>query len=230
VSYILKDVTGHVTTKLYVVTSSYMSYTKKRGTSVTKKGSARDVFTRARPSYSWAMKGAKIVDASVKAVETICFGYRFRSRLEARWAVFFTGLQIRWLYEHECFDVGGRWYLPDFYLPDFGVYAEVKPTLFTREEFALATACNAILLDGAPEVKGYSLGRGCGRCKLGAYACYYVGHNYNRVHFGQSAMHKRLWLLDGEDMEDCSNGWFQCAAEDARAVRFEDGTYHWNSD
>jgi hypothetical protein len=66
----------------------------------------------------------------IKAIETRYKGYRFRSRLEARWAVFLDALGIRWEYEPEGFDLGDAgWYLPDFYLPTFcgGMYCEVKP-------------------------------------------------------------------------------------------------------
>ena len=63
----------------------------------------------------------------IKPIETIYNGYRFRSRLEARWAVFFDSIGIRYEYEPEGF-VGcyGEYYLPDFYLPDHDVYVEVK--------------------------------------------------------------------------------------------------------
>lgn len=50
----------------------------------------------------------------LKAIETRYKGYRFRSRLEARWAVFFDTLRIPWLYEAEGYDLDGLWYLPDF--------------------------------------------------------------------------------------------------------------------
>jgi len=64
-----------------------------------------------------------------KAIPTEYNGYIFRSRLEARWALFFDALGIRCEYEPEGFDLGdGVWYLPDFYLPQIngGVYVEVK--------------------------------------------------------------------------------------------------------
>jgi len=52
---------------------------------------------------------------NIKAIETVYKGYRFRSRLEARWAVFFDALGIDWKYEHEGYDLGEMgWYLPDF--------------------------------------------------------------------------------------------------------------------
>jgi len=64
-----------------------------------------------------------------KPIETRYKGYRFRSRLEARWAVFFDALQIPYRYEPEGFDLNGLRYLPDFYLPaeQLGSWIEVKP-------------------------------------------------------------------------------------------------------
>lgn len=60
------------------------------------------------------------------AIETSYRGYRFRSRLEARWAVFFTASCIDWEYEKQGYVVEGRPYLPDFWLPGLGVFFEVK--------------------------------------------------------------------------------------------------------
>jgi hypothetical protein len=66
-----------------------------------------------------------------RAIETKYKGYNFRSRLEARWAVFFDSAGIKWQYEPEGFEksIDGEdtvRYLPDFYLPDFGTWVEVK--------------------------------------------------------------------------------------------------------
>lgn len=61
-----------------------------------------------------------------KPIETIYNGYRFRSRLEARWAVFFDVLGIEYEYEPEGINEDGINYLPDFYLPEFFSYFEVK--------------------------------------------------------------------------------------------------------
>lgn len=56
------------------------------------------------------MYGLKIKDTYYK-------GYRFRSRLEARWAVFFDACGVDWEYEPEGYDLGnGMSYLPDFKL------------------------------------------------------------------------------------------------------------------
>lgn len=67
---------------------------------------------------------------AIKAIETKYKGYRFRSRLEARWAVFFDTLGVKWEYEKEGFELGaaGR-YLPDFWLPKLEMWAEVKEVL-----------------------------------------------------------------------------------------------------
>ena len=52
----------------------------------------------------------------IKAIQTEFNGYLFRSRLEARWAVFFDTCRIKYEYEPEGYDLGnGIMYLPDFY-------------------------------------------------------------------------------------------------------------------
>lgn len=64
-----------------------------------------------------------------KAIPTEYNGYWFRSRTEARWAVFFDALGVRYEYETEGYEMSDRTkYLPDFYLPDIdgGVFIEVK--------------------------------------------------------------------------------------------------------
>jgi len=53
----------------------------------------------------------------IKAIDTVYKGYRFRSRLEARWAVFFDALGVEWVYEPEGFELpDGSRYLPDFFI------------------------------------------------------------------------------------------------------------------
>jgi hypothetical protein len=65
--------------------------------------------------------------ADIKAIETVYKGYRFRSRLEARWAVFFDAMGLEWTYEAQGFDLDGKRYLPDFHLTSLGMHVEVKP-------------------------------------------------------------------------------------------------------
>lgn len=61
----------------------------------------------------------------MQAIETDYRCYRFRSRLEARWAYYFDLIQFPWEYEPEGFALHDGAYLPDFRL--FGrMWAEVK--------------------------------------------------------------------------------------------------------
>lgn len=54
---------------------------------------------------------------SMQVRETIYKGIEFRSRLEARWAVFFDELNLSWEYEPEGYRLDdGTCYLPDFYV------------------------------------------------------------------------------------------------------------------
>ena len=50
----------------------------------------------------------------VKAIETRWRGWRFRSRLEARWAVFLDRLNLQWEFEPQGFMTPLGPYLPDF--------------------------------------------------------------------------------------------------------------------
>lgn len=72
----------------------------------------------------------------LKAIQTQYNGYLFRSRLEARWAVFFDACGVKFEYEPEGYDLGnGLMYLPDFLLHgvvgrDSGdLFVEVKVTM-----------------------------------------------------------------------------------------------------
>jgi hypothetical protein len=75
-----------------------------------------------------------MIRPALKAIETRYNGYRFRSRLEARWAVFFDALGITYEYEKEGYDLGGIRYLPDFWLPEQKCWVEIKGPELTKEE------------------------------------------------------------------------------------------------
>ena len=63
----------------------------------------------------------------VVPIQTRYAGCHFRSRLEARWAVFFDAMGIPWQYEPEGYMLSnGRSYLPDFLLPECDTWVEVK--------------------------------------------------------------------------------------------------------
>jgi hypothetical protein len=99
---------------------------------------------------------------NIKAIQTEYKGYRFRSRTEARWAVYFDYLKIKWEYEKEGYDLGSvGYYLPDFWLPEFKYWAEVKPEKLNLEEEAKiirlvgGTKHPCLLLIGSPDVEIY---------------------------------------------------------------------------
>jgi len=82
----------------------------------------------------------------IKAIETEYNGYRFRSRLEARWAVFFDAMRIKYEYEPEGYkaevcDGSIIRYLPDFYFPDSDCYGEVKGHLSALKKDEEKIAC-----------------------------------------------------------------------------------------
>jgi hypothetical protein len=123
-------------------------------------------------------------------VQTKYNGYYFRSRTEARWAVFFDRLCVKYEYEPEGFILpDGTLYLPDFYLPEFGGggYFEVKPDLPNNhewiskiEQLAKITGQNCFILNGNPDLKYYGK--------------YFV--NYENEH---GFYHANDWLEKGEE-------------------------------
>lgn len=67
----------------------------------------------------------------LKPIETVYKGYKFRSRLEARWAVFFDAIGLKWQYEIEGFKLSNdEYYLPDFKITTINKqiwWIEIKP-------------------------------------------------------------------------------------------------------
>ena len=55
---------------------------------------------------------------TIKAIPTTYAHVEFRSRLEARWAVFFDALEVEWEYEPERARMEGVYYAPDFVVMD----------------------------------------------------------------------------------------------------------------
>lgn len=111
----------------------------------------------------------------MNAIETTYKGYKFRSRLEAKWACVFD--QLGWEWEYEPIDFNG--YIPDFYI-DFGKrqwYVEIKPAMKHQEfDEAIAKAnrsrgefiddeyehwSNPFLVLGGKFADGFSVCGGC---------------------------------------------------------------------
>lgn len=103
----------------------------------------------------------------MKAIETIYKGRRFRSRLEARWAIFFDAIDIGWEYETEGFEIGNTKYLTDFKLSSFGanevdLFVEIKPRRPSTEEIkkcyevSVGTNTDMLLICGTPGLPEFS--------------------------------------------------------------------------
>lgn len=107
----------------------------------------------------------------MKSLPTTYNGTIFRSRTEARWAVFFTNVGWEWIYENQGYELNsGGLYLPDFEitLPNSDRYfVEVKPNTFDKfdndeymdklQRFTTEAGCDLVILDGNPSCKPFDL-------------------------------------------------------------------------
>ncbi len=124
-----------------------------------------------------------------RAIETRYNGYRFRSRLEARWAVFFDALGVRYEYEPEGLIIDGTPYLPDFWMPEWDMWAEIKPKQ-AQDDHTLPFA----LMQRLSEVSG----KGVLLLAGGPWEVSPILFPSRTVYseFGECASCRRLFLLD----------------------------------
>lgn len=95
-------------------------------------------------------------EQTIKAIPTRYEGVTFRSRLEARWALFFDAIGTAWEYEPQGYDLGdGMWYLPDFWIPEWGCYVEIKPTVENTGALVLASMLAEQSRKGVIVIMGY---------------------------------------------------------------------------
>lgn len=152
------------------------------------------------------------------SIDTKYKGYNFRSRLEARWAVYFDSIGLKWDYEVEGFMLSNnKYYLPDFYIPNFG-YIEIKPLgLVTEEEIEKCISlseiekCHVALFEGSPD-------------RL-AYACFDRGIGIGGISFSEYTVRKwgQTPAHTGHDHLDKSDYFHEneTSIEIARSKRFE---------
>ena len=158
---------------------------------------------------------------SIKAIGTVYKGYRFRSRLEARWAVFFDALGLNWGYEVEGFTLGGDDYLPDFLIkggshyPD--IWVEIKPDKVMEKSDTLRYYKIGTEFSESKSNIGFLITRGD---PLAAKSILFGSFNdVKRVcDLSDSGFAELFTLLSGEPLENVYEA--ACAA---RQARFEHG-------
>lgn len=112
-----------------------------------------------KPLNSTINKKLPSAQNKMNAFETAYDDHRFRSRAEARWAVFFNAVGWQYEYEKESYDLRGTWYSPDFFLPEIGYWLVVKDEEPTEDEVTLyarlveATGHPCLLAKGPPQAR-----------------------------------------------------------------------------
>lgn len=186
----------------------------------------------------------------IKAIDTTYQGYRFRSRLEARVAVFLDAVEASWEYEKEGYvlPVNGK-YLPDFYVTSFRkcdkpFWLEVKATKpSTTEINKLRELCVLTRTAGAffvgsttrnkQQVSVFSVMAKHDEDYLGWHipeAFTYLQAPID-TYIEDASAPKNFWGMYGKDMVACYDMFMNCAdcrnlknaAKAALSARFEFG-------
>ncbi len=174
-----------------------------------------------------------MIHINIKPIKTFYNGYVFRSKLEATWAVFFDSLDIKYDYEIQGFQLGGdaisreiKYYRPDFYLPDYGYWIEIKSRgkitheeLVKIHEFNRRTEGNFYLLIGNPYPKEY----------IGEI----VTDSENHMRWGKCPITNRLdlfvdgrWGTESIDCNECKTKSDCIAYNSADGLLIDTGRYH----
>lgn len=111
---------------------------------------------------------------SIQAIETTWKGYRFRSRMEARWAVFMDALNVPFAYEADAYALpDGTAYLPDFWLPQQEIFMEVKNPEAPSSEidkislFAVTSGKSVAVFNFRPQMPDVSEETACATIYIG---------------------------------------------------------------
>jgi hypothetical protein len=182
---------------------------------------------------------------NIQPIQTKYNGYYFRSRLEARWAVFFDQLGIEYEYELEGFRLpSGLAYLPDFYLPTIGAFIEIKPfdhfsysDLKKMLEFALEGNKQLLLIIGTPGKESMQLINRRSCAPIDEYEAEYGGEinedeivavvleslrTWGKVSFGSTPF-DNAWTLIFKELPPYEEYHLSAASLKAKQARFEFG-------
>ena len=134
-----------------------------------------------------------------KPIETVYNGYRFRCRLEARWATFFDAVGLPYSYEPEGFVLDDNTkYLPDFWLPSLKMWVEIKPFIEYTGSLSLdADPFSAPVIQKLRNCDLFRMLRRFKNCQEWPIACI----------VGQPGKH-RIWFF-GWDLSDSSGGEYE---------------------
>jgi hypothetical protein len=169
----------------------------------------------------------------IQPIDTNYNGYRFRSRLEARWAIFFDCVGLNYGYEVEGFEFNGRRYLPDFYLPLTRCFVEVKPVRSSEDNPDMV---RALILQSLMQANGVVVHILCGNPWKDEYTFIRpaTGGEFTHCRFGIQPYSRALCFIaqDGTGWGALSDGSNDCWPHDddaildkafkvARSARFE---------
>lgn len=169
---------------------------------------------------------AALINRTIKAIPTRWRGRQYRSRLEARWAVAFETLGLKFLYEPEGFEMpDGTRYLPDFYLPEVKWFAEVKPFSHNSSkayQFVKHSNNSVLILDGDPTHRSYT---GLMPCDAGPE---HLEFSLDIWTYRKAFMEGRLWSwpdyermgLNLDALEECFSIRYRAAVEAGTSAGF----------
>lgn len=175
----------------------------------------------------------------IKPIDTEFDGYKFRSRLEARWAVFFKEIGLVFQYELEGFKLpSGKQYLPDFYLPSLDLWVEIKPNKEAVTDYDLnryyefIDSYNFLLIIGVPtEESVYYLTwlkylniNEFNQLKLNNMTIENLAHNYPEIIC--KLMKKPIIYLEDDNLQlslhdESDSTWLEYSKQVAKRYRFE---------
>jgi len=98
------------------------------------------------------------MESSLNVIPVVYNGISFRSKIEAKNALVWDDLGIRWIYEPKRLKVAENTiYIPDFDLPDFSFFVEIKGFEFDqKQDRKVRLACKMkpilVLIGGLPSI------------------------------------------------------------------------------
>jgi len=165
--------------------------------------------------------------SEIKPIPTKYNGVQFRSRLEARWAVFFDQLGVDWYYEYEGFQLTGEWYVPDFWLPNVyyrggehgssqkGIWLEIKPESYLGTEHPQLKIVAEQKNGAGILIKGFSMDIHSPGVFDEAYEVYPIWDNYMMIYKCQCGIVK---------VEYWEGNYLRCASSQCHQKQDRDGT------